>query len=93
MDINWWEASFLGDDFYSNAYDDFTFEYDDFYDWVWEIEDENDWGTILEEKQTYDFSDIPAIINPTQEELKYYGHQAEDFILPCTFDKRKCNYT
>lgn len=68
------------------------FEYDNYYDWG-DVTDENDWQGFYEASTSEDFSDILDVINPTAEELELYGHEPDDFIIQCTFDKRMCNYT
>ena len=87
--VNSWADDFGAWDF--NAFDSFVFEYDDYYDW--NVDGESDWGGFYAQSKSDDFSDIADIANPTREELRDYGHQADDFILQCTFDKRKCNTT
>ncbi|XP_033103961.1 amiloride-sensitive sodium channel subunit gamma-2-like [Anneissia japonica] len=72
--------------------DDFDFEFDDTYDWNG-VMDENDWQGFYDNSKSEDFSDILNVANPTKEELQNHGHQPEDFILQCTFDKKSCNYT
>ena len=86
----WWEASFYDNfDFDFDAYDSFSFQYDNYYNW--DVDGESDWDGFYAQSKTDDYSDIADIANPTREELEVYGHQAEDFILQCTFDKRGCN--
>ncbi|XP_072013236.1 uncharacterized protein [Amphiura filiformis] len=80
-----WDSSL---DWYFSSDWDFSFVYND-----WDVKDENDWEGFYAQSKTDDYSDIADIANPTREELEMYGHQAEDFILQCTFDKRGCNYT
>ena len=77
---------FLGDDM-----DEFSFDYYQYYDW--DVEGESDWWGFYNSSTASDFSDLADVANPTQEELRAYGHQAEDFILQCTFDKRNCNHS
>ncbi|XP_030852712.1 amiloride-sensitive sodium channel subunit alpha [Strongylocentrotus purpuratus] len=78
-------------DFFESSWDDSSFDFS-FYD-TWEgITDENDWQAIYNQSQSPDFSDLRALLNPTQAELQEYGHQAEDFILQCSFDQRACSY-
>ena len=67
--------------------------FSDFYDFWENIQDENNWHEFYKYSKLDDFSDIIYVVQPTKEEYKEYGHQAEDFILQCTFDKRKCNFT
>ncbi|XP_072013768.1 acid-sensing ion channel 5-like isoform X2 [Amphiura filiformis] len=87
--IPWWDASWF-DDFYFDSVA-YSFVYDDYLNW--DVEGDNDWEGFVAQSKTGDYSDIADIANPTREELEMYGHQAEDFILQCTFDKRGCNYT
>lgn len=56
------------------------------------IEDPNDWERFYDSSTASDFSDFQAVVRPTVEELKKYGHQAQDFILQCTFDTQPCSY-
>ena len=39
---------------------------------------------------TDDYSDISDISTASKEEIDELGHQKEDFVLQCTFDKRRC---
>ncbi|XP_022106909.1 degenerin deg-1-like [Acanthaster planci] len=73
----WWESD--------------DFEYDSYYNWDG-VTDENDWRGFYDRSTADDFSDLIDIANPTREELEVLGHQAQDFILQCTFDKRNCSY-
>ena len=79
---SWWQD-------YSLSPDDF--EYNLLHDWV-NVTRENDWRGFYENSKADDFSDIIDAANPTKEELQDLGHQAKDFILQCTFDKRNCSY-
>ncbi|XP_077997315.1 uncharacterized protein LOC144450544 [Glandiceps talaboti] len=51
-----------------------------------------DWDGFLTFSSTPDHSDIVSVFQLTSEELLEYGHQAEDFILQCTFEQRQCTY-
>eukprot|EP00057_Strongylocentrotus_purpuratus_P008108 XP_011662582.1 PREDICTED: degenerin mec-10-like [Strongylocentrotus purpuratus] len=62
------------------------------YDWT-NVSDDDDWEGFYKQSTSDDFSDLLEVVNPTREELKVMGHQAEDFILQCTFDRHQCNYT
>ena len=64
-----------------------------FYDYGLDIANEHDWRGFYEKSKADDFSDIIDIINPTEHELAELGHQARDFIIQCTFDKRSCDFT
>ena len=66
---------------------DFTY-YDDGWD---EVTSENDWVGFYQYSTADDYSDLIDVINPTSDELAEYGHQLEDFVLQCTFDRRQCN--
>ena len=63
-----------------------------FHDYYLDILDEDDWRGFYEKSKADDFSDIIDVINPTEQELAELGHQAKDFIIQCTFDKRSCNF-
>ncbi|XP_030833219.1 degenerin deg-1 [Strongylocentrotus purpuratus] len=71
---------------------DNSYNYDYNYDTWDSIEDPNDWERFYESSTASDFSDFQAVVRPTEEELKKYGHQAKDFILQCTFDTQPCSY-
>ena len=80
--------------FYNNPfdyYDTADISYD-FYMNDWDVEGGSDWEGFYTSSTSQDFSDIIDVANPTVEELRKYGHQAEDFILQCTFDKRNCDH-
>ncbi|XP_038073461.1 amiloride-sensitive sodium channel subunit beta-like [Patiria miniata] len=81
-------SSSSSDNFWWDSYD---FEYEDYYDWGG-VNDENDWRGFYAKSTADDFSDLVDVANPTREELENLGHQAQDFILQCTFDKRNCSY-
>ncbi|XP_033644289.1 uncharacterized protein LOC117303933 [Asterias rubens] len=83
--IDEWFTGFGSTDFQN-------FEYVDYYDFG-DVTGESDWNGFLENSKSEDYSDIINVANPTREELDVLGHQAEDLILQCTFDKRPCNYT
>ena len=79
--FDWWEPEWTDEEF----------EYHD-YDWT-QVDGEDDWIGYYEQSTAADFSDLLDVVNPTREELQELGHQAEDFILQCTFDRKACNYT
>ncbi|XP_071496689.1 uncharacterized protein [Diadema antillarum] len=87
---NWFEE---WDSWGNDLWGSWTFEYDDYYDWGDLVEGESDWEGFYENSRADDFSDIIDVANPTRLELEELGHQPEDIILQCTFDKRSCNYT
>nr|XP_054756143.1 amiloride-sensitive sodium channel subunit alpha-like [Lytechinus pictus] len=55
------------------------------------VSDENDWLGFYRASRADDYSDFVDVVNPSQSELSDYGHQLEDFVLQCTFDRRQCN--
>ncbi|XP_030835718.1 uncharacterized protein LOC100891818 isoform X2 [Strongylocentrotus purpuratus] len=77
----------------SELWGSFQFEFDDYYAWEDLVDGESDWQGFYDNSRSEDFSDIIDVANPTRVELEELGHQPEDFILQCTFDKRNCNYT
>ena len=77
---------------FGSSFSDFDFQYYDYYNWD-DVTDENDWRGFYERSTADDFSDLVDVVNPTREELETLGHQADNFILQCTFDKKKCNFT
>ncbi|XP_001199295.4 degenerin deg-1 [Strongylocentrotus purpuratus] len=79
--FDWWEPEWETNMFDYQAYD-----------WG-DVTSDNDWEGFYRQSTADDFSDLLDVINPTREELEIMGHQAEDFILQCTFDRRPCNYT
>ncbi|CAH1241014.1 EDIL3 [Branchiostoma lanceolatum] len=52
---------------------------------------ENDWGEFLLSSNTDDYTDITDFSMATREEIAEMGHQKEDLILQCTFDKERCS--
>eukprot|EP00057_Strongylocentrotus_purpuratus_P027316 XP_011681790.1 PREDICTED: amiloride-sensitive sodium channel subunit alpha-like [Strongylocentrotus purpuratus] len=76
----WWESGWDTDDFDYQSYD-----WDD-------VTDDDDWEGFYKQSTADDFSDLLEAVHPTREELKVMGHQAEDFLLQCTFDRRRCTY-
>ncbi|XP_071488689.1 epithelial sodium channel subunit alpha-like [Diadema antillarum] len=79
-EFEWWESDWEDDEFEYESND-------------WDVDSENDWEGFYERSRADDFSDLLDVVNPTRQELEDYGHQAKDFILQCTFDRRDCNYT
>ena len=78
-DFNWWVQSNQDSDFY-------------YYDAGWgSVDSENDWMGFYENSKADDYSDLIDVVNPTREELAEFGHQLDDFVLQCTFDRRQCN--
>ncbi|XP_071506083.1 epithelial sodium channel subunit alpha-like [Diadema antillarum] len=57
------------------------------------LTDENDWRGFYSHSVADDFSDFFDVVNPTQQEIRNYGHQLQDFVIQCTFDQRQCNIT
>ncbi len=94
-----WDSSVFNNLYDFDDFDDFFDDFDDFFDvagnqqYGWDVDGESDWDGFYKQSKADDFSDIAEIINPTREELEELGHQAEDLILQCTFDKKRCNYT
>ncbi|XP_078662477.1 uncharacterized protein LOC144906232 [Branchiostoma floridae x Branchiostoma belcheri] len=54
------------------------------------VEGEGDWAGFISNSFTDDYSDISDISTASREEIDELGHQKEDFVLQCTFDKRRC---
>ncbi|XP_071794507.1 uncharacterized protein [Asterias amurensis] len=78
---------------WNEGYDDdqFEFHYEQFYDWG-DMTDPNDWQGFYDRSQSADYSDFLEMVNPSRAELRDLGHEAEDLIVQCTYDKRKCSY-
>ncbi|XP_066300720.1 uncharacterized protein [Branchiostoma lanceolatum] len=55
------------------------------------VANDDDWFGFIQNSQTDDFSDITDISTASKDEIAEIGHQKEDFILQCTFDKKKCS--
>ncbi|XP_071490102.1 uncharacterized protein [Diadema antillarum] len=65
----------------------------DFYNYDWQgVQGSSDWEAIVEQSRDPDFYDVRSLLNPSLEELREYGHQPEDLILQCSFDRRNCSY-
>ncbi|XP_072167275.1 epithelial sodium channel subunit alpha-like [Diadema setosum] len=73
----------------SNEVTDFEYESEN---WG-TVTDENDWPGFYSHSVADDFSDFFDVVNPTQQEIRDYGHQLQDFVIQCTFDQRQCNIT
>ncbi|XP_078661850.1 uncharacterized protein LOC144905918 [Branchiostoma floridae x Branchiostoma belcheri] len=52
---------------------------------------DNDWAGFLLSSNTDDYTDITDFSMATREEIAEMGHQKEDLILQCTFDKERCS--
>ena len=79
-DVNFWENY----DTWYNSYDPYD-HYDDNmapYDWI----------EAYEKSNKPDYSDFRSFALFTQNEVKFFGTQAVDFIAQCTFDGRVCSY-
>ncbi|XP_070554900.1 degenerin unc-8-like [Ptychodera flava] len=50
-----------------------------------------DWYGFKTFSSTPDYSDLRRVLKLTREEIAIYGHQAEDFILQCTYDEKSCS--
>lgn len=75
-----WEDSWRG-----------NFDFYDYYDFTG-VTDDGDWQAFYDAMlQNGDFSQFKDIVTPTKDEVTQLGHQANDFILQCTFDKKRCN--
>ena len=84
---SWW--AFLDDFSWWDQYQDSDFYY---YDDGWDtVDGEDDWEGFYENSKADDYSDLIDVVNPTMEELAEFGHQLDDFVLQCTFDRRQCN--
>ncbi|XP_078661500.1 uncharacterized protein LOC144905634 [Branchiostoma floridae x Branchiostoma belcheri] len=55
------------------------------------VANDDDWSGFIDNSQTDDFSDITDISTASRDEVEDLGHQKKDFILQCTYDKRKCS--
>ena len=58
---------------------------------IYNVENENDYKNFLRSAKTQDFSDLQDILRPTQAEYDELGHQLEDLIVQCSFDRVNCN--
>ncbi|XP_019631135.1 PREDICTED: uncharacterized protein LOC109475034 [Branchiostoma belcheri] len=57
-----------------------------------EVLDKAAWRGYIEKSNTSDNSDLSEILPPaTRQELRQLGHQRNDFILQCSFDKQPCS--
>lgn len=54
--------------------------------------DDSNWGYLLQLSESDDFQDFIGSVNPSKEELRKLGHQAEEFILQCSFNQHYCDY-
>ncbi|XP_077862884.1 uncharacterized protein LOC144345072, partial [Saccoglossus kowalevskii] len=51
-----------------------------------------DWKGFLTFSSAPDLSDLRDVIKLSAKEMSVYGHQAEDFIIQCSFDEKKCTH-
>ena len=58
---------------------------------TYNISGEYDFHGMLHESKTSDYSDLNQLFHPSDEDVRRYGHQMEEFILQCSFDKQDCN--
>ncbi|XP_072166419.1 epithelial sodium channel subunit alpha-like [Diadema setosum] len=77
--------SFVGSSWDTSQFDFYT------YDWQG-VQGSSDWQGIVEQSRDPDFYDVRSLLNPSLDELREYGHQPEDLILQCSFDRRNCSY-
>ncbi|XP_077986248.1 epithelial sodium channel subunit gamma-like [Glandiceps talaboti] len=56
-------------------------------------EDPPSWNQFLLASSTPDFTDLQDVLKLSPKNLAIFGHQAEDFILQCTYDQKKCSYS
>ncbi len=56
------------------------------------MKDDYSFHQFMAVSQTNDYSDLVEVLRPSQEDLDLYGHQADDFIIQCSFDKKNCSY-
>ncbi|CAH1789854.1 unnamed protein product [Owenia fusiformis] len=82
-------SDYYDDNFY--YYDNYDYSYYD--DYGFGDVSENDFRTLLTKSKTDDYQDLMGVLKPTKTELELYGHSAQDMIVSCTFDSKKCNYT
>ncbi len=57
------------------------------------LENDHDFNSMLDVAKTNDLSDLVDLLKPNTTELDLYGHQLEDFVWQCTFDREDCNIT
>ncbi|XP_078661502.1 uncharacterized protein LOC144905635 [Branchiostoma floridae x Branchiostoma belcheri] len=55
------------------------------------VENDDDWWGFFQNSQTDDYSDITDISTASKDEIADIGHQRKDFILQCTYDKKRCS--
>lgn len=60
-------------------------------DFTYEAQHENDFQSFIAHSKTDDYSDLFDLLRPSKAELDKLGHQAEDFIIHCSFDKTNCS--
>ncbi|XP_077865068.1 uncharacterized protein LOC102808261 [Saccoglossus kowalevskii] len=52
-----------------------------------------DWYGFMTFSSNPDYSDLEQVFKIKPDETVMYGHQAQDFILHCSFNQRQCYYT
>ncbi|XP_033126038.1 degenerin mec-10-like [Anneissia japonica] len=52
-----------------------------------------DWFRFLAFSNTPDFSDLQGVLKLRSTEMSTFGHQLQDFILQCSYNKKECEIT
>ena len=58
---------------------------------IYHVEDEHDYKNFFRLAKTSDYSDLQDILRPNQTEYDDLGHQLDDLIVQCSFDRENCN--
>ncbi|XP_070574544.1 uncharacterized protein [Ptychodera flava] len=56
------------------------------------VENDSEWTEYLTYSSSPDYSDLQNVLQLTREDVARFGHQAEDFILQCSFDESYCDH-
>ena len=58
---------------------------------IYHVDDEHDYKNFFRFAKTSDYSDLQDILRPNQTEYDVLGHQLDDLIVQCSFDRENCN--
>ena len=55
------------------------------------VKSDYDFASFLKNAKTNDYTDLQDVLRPSHSDYDRMGHQKEDFIAQCSFDRADCN--